>query len=321
MSPCGRPSGETPGARRAGFPMRRWAALVSCGVWLATHAAPVGVPRLVETVDARAFGYQVGDIVQRHVAVDAPDGWRLDDASLPRPGGRGQALELRRVTSAVARESGGRRHELTLEYQVFLAPKAVRTIEIPAFRLHFDAASRSEEVLVEAWPVTVAPLVPIEVSPRRGLGELQPDSAPPPIDTGALHLRLVAWAVMATLLLAWLAVATLGPPWRAARRRPFGQAWRQLRRLPDHPPQDQWRAACRRLHEALNRCAGEVVFEHGLERFVAAQPSFAGLRDELARFLRLTRREFFDDAARSPPDAAWLVELCRRCRDAERGLA
>jgi len=288
---------------------------------LVARAAPTDVPQRVDIVEPRAFGYQVGDIVLRRVAVDAPDGWRLDEATLPAPGGRGRALELRRVSSRAASGSGGRRHELALEYQVFVAPAAVRTFELPALRLRFDGASRSVELLIEAWPVTVAPLVPVEVSPRSGLGELQPDRAPLPIDTGSARVRLVACAAIAVLLLAGLATVYLGPPWRAARNRPFGRAWRQLRHLPREPAPAQWRAACRQLHEALNRSAGEVLFEHGLARFVAARPSFGSLRDELARFLRMSRREFFDDAASSPPDAAWLVELCRRCRDAERGLA
>jgi hypothetical protein len=41
-----------------------------------------------------------------------------------------------------------------------------------------------------------------------------------------------------------------------------------------------WREACKAFHHALNRCAGEVVFEHGLARFVAAQPAFEPLRDD-----------------------------------------
>jgi len=68
------------------------------------------------------------------------------------------------------------------------------------------------------------------------------------------------------------------------------------------------------------RIAGEVLFERGLDAFVARRPAFAALRDDLERFLRLTRAEFFGGAARGAGDAKWLVALCRRCRDAERGL-
>jgi mxaA protein len=275
----------------------------------------------VQADEPRAFGYQIGDTVERRVIVHAGVDWKLDADSVPKPGARGGALELRRVAAAVHAESDGRRHELNLQYQVFVSPPAVRTFEIAPFRLRFVSPQRSEEVRVEAWPVTVAPLLPIEVSPRRGLGELRPDHAPPSIDDRAPRLRLMACAVAALLLLATLAAIQLGPPWRAARNRPFGRAWRQLRRAPPGPGGASWRAACKTVHDALNRSAGEVVFESGLERFVSARPAFAVLRGDLAHFLQVSRDEFFAEAAREPGDAAWLVALCRRCHDAERGFA
>lgn len=297
--------------------MTRWVWSLAAGTVLAAQAETLRV----EASEPRAYGYQVGDVVQRQVTVHAPEGWVLDETSLPKAGGRGQVIELKRLSAVVQREGGGHRHELALEYQIFLAPALVRTLEIPSFRLQFAGPRRTEDVLVEAWPLTVAPLVPVEVSPRRGLGELQPDVAPPLIDTSAPRSRLLAAAAVALLLLGTLAWIELGPPWRAARNRPFGVAWRQLRGLAANPVREEWRSACRRLHEALNRAAGEVLFEHGLERFVTTQPRFAGQRDEIARFLRLSRREFFGDPGDAPRDAAWLRGLCRQLRDAERGRA
>jgi mxaA protein len=282
------------------------------------QAAPEAVLR-VEASEPRSYGYQVGDHVQRHVVVHVPDGWRLDEATLPRPGGRGQALELRQVARRTA--DGGRRLEFDLDYQVFLAPASLRTVEIAPLRLRFAGASRSEEVLVEAWPVTISPLLPVQAPTRRGYGELQPDKPPPLIDTGAARQRLVVFAAVAALLLAWLAVVHLGPPWAAARNRPFGVAWRRMRGLPANPADAAWREACVQLHEALNRTAGEVLFERGLDAFVARRPAFATLHDDLARFLQMSRAEFFGGAARQADDGAWLVALCRRCRDAERGIA
>ena len=309
----------------------------------------------VRTSEPRAYGYQVGEVVQRNVTVHAPQGWRLAEESLPRPGGRGQAIELRRVAASVHAVPGGQRHELALEYQVFLAPSSVRVLEIAPLRLRFEHATRSEDVRVEGWPVTVAPLTPPEASTRRGLGELQPDLPPPLIETASIRRRLLGSAVLGLLLLGALATLSFGPPWRAARNRPFARAWRELRCLPAQPGAGQWRAACRTLHAALNGCAGEVLFEPGLDRFVAAHPAFAVLRGDIARFMQLSRDEFFGDAARAGHGAAangnvereqvsgasvdrngareqtdgasaagaaaWLVTLCRRCRDAERGFA
>jgi mxaA protein len=293
----------------------------SAGVALAAVlAAAQGQGVRVETDEPRAFGYRIGDTVQRHVTVHADAGWLLDETTLPRPGARGGALELRRVAVHTHDDGAGRRLELDLLYQVFVAPPAVRTFEMPSFRVRFNGPQRAEDVRVEAWPVTVAPLSAPEASARRGLGELRPDRSPPWIDVRALRMRLLAWALAALLLLGTLAVIQFGPPWRAARNRPFGSAWRQLRHLPADAPGARWRAACQQMHAALNRCAGEVVFENGLARFVAARPAFAPLRDDLARFLRLSRAEFFGAPARERGDAAWLVDLCRRCRDAEQGF-
>ncbi|MBL0094924.1 MAG: hypothetical protein IPP50_23070 [Piscinibacter sp.] len=294
-----------------------WATCLALAATLA-QAAPEAVLR-VEASEPRAYGYRVGDHLQRQVVVHVPEGWRLDEATLPRPGGRGQALELRHVTRRGPAGSG--RLELDLDYQVFLAPAQVRTVEIAPLRLRFAGASRIEEVLVEAWPVTISPLVPVQAPTRRGYGELQPDKPPPLIDTGAARRRLEWFAVAAALLLAWLAVVHLGPPWAAARNRPFGVAWRRLRGLASNPAEAAWREACVQLHEALNRSAGEVLFERGLDSFVARQPAFAAVRDELARFLQMSRAEFFGGAARQKDDGAWLRALCRRCRDAERGMA
>jgi mxaA protein len=118
-----------------------------------------------------------------------------------------------------------------------------------------------------------------------------------------------------------LAADRLGERWLFAHRRPFGQVWRQLRRLPDAPASPAWRDACRQVHQALNRSAGEVVFETGLQRFVDRQPRFRGLRDDIAWFLARSRREFFAASAQEPGDAQALRELCRRLRDAERADA
>jgi mxaA protein len=154
---------------------------------------------------------------------------------------------------------------------------------------------------------------------RRGLGDLQPDRLPPRVDTGTFQSRLSAWGLVAALLLSVLAADRIGERWLFAHRRPFGQVWRQLRKLPDNPDPPAWRAACRQVHQALNRSAGEVVFETTLQRFVASQPRYLGSLDDIAWFLGRSRREFFAGSAPEPDDAQALRRLARRLRDAERG--
>jgi len=282
--------------------------------------APTGTLRAI-TVEPRAFGYHVGDVVDREVIVHVPEGFVLDEASLPRPGARGKALELQSVSRRSEAESGGTRVVLQLKYQVFMAPTEVRTLEIAPFSLSVKGDGRDQELRVDAWPVTVSPLVPIDVSPRQGLGELRPDVAPPLIDTHPARQRLLAYGVLLLLCLAYLTQVYLAMPWWSRRKRPFAKVWRQLSGLPAGSPSAEWRAAFQRMHEALNQTAGEVVFEHGVDRFVATQPRYAGLRADLLAFFQQSRHEFFAEGEPAANDGRWLVEFCRKCRDAERGAA
>lgn len=289
---------------------------VAVGWWVAACGVCAGEASQLEavTVEPRAFGYQVGDVLQRRIVVEVPAGLALDEASLPRAGARGHALELR----ALHRQPGAGREELTLDYQVFLAPQSVRTLEMPPFSLRFEGQPRAQALRVDAWPVTVAPLVPLEVSPRNGLGELQPDAPVPRIATQTLRTRLSAYAIVATLLLATLALVYGAGSWWGRRQRPFARAWRSMHRLPSNDDPVAWRAACERLHAAFNEAGGEVLFEHGIHRFAARRPAFQGLQDDMRRFLQLSRRGFFGDGAHEPGELAWLIAFGRRCRDAER---
>ena len=296
--------------------VERVCAMAALCVAASLRAAPV--PE-VETREPRAFGYQVGDLLRRDVVVHAPDGWTLDADSLPTPGARGQPLELRSVARTEQREEGGVRHELRLHYQVFFAPAVVRTFDLPQLRLALQSAARNTTLHVDAWPITVAPLVQPEAPARRGLGDLQPDHRPFTIDLAAAQRWLRGWLALAAGALLALTVLHVAMPVLDRRRLPFAQAFAELRRLPPDADTARWRDACRRLHRALDRSAGEVVFERGLQRFVGARPAFVPLHDDLKRFLQLSRREFFAGAARDAADAGWLLELSRRCRDAERG--
>ncbi|CAN5149780.1 hypothetical protein BH11PSE9_BH11PSE9_38650 [soil metagenome] len=300
--------------------LARWCCATLLTAMMAiAQAAPLQLSATAS--EPRAYGYQLGDVVTRTVAVHVPEGLVLDESSVPLPGARGKAIELRSVARRSSAESGGRRHDLTLEYQVFLSPPQTRTLETPTFTLRFTGQPRAQELRIEGWPITVSPIMPVEASPRRGLGDLQPDVAPPLIATSAARHRLIAYAVIASLLLAYLAHVYIGLPFWARTRRPFTSAWRSLRGLSSASTQAQSRAAYQQLHEALNRTAGEVVFEGGVERFVAKQPRFAPLREDLKSFFAKSCQQFFGEATTQTNDAGWLLDFARRCRNAERGSA
>lgn len=260
----------------------------------------------------RAYGYSVGDVVQRRVQLQLPPGWSLDLDALPRTRRPGQALELR-----AARLEGS---VLLLDYQVFLAPAEVRTLELPVLALRFSGPTGPRDVRVDAWPLTVAPLLPPVVSPREGLGEMRPDVAAGPIDTQARQQRLLAWALVLAVLGLVLAQLHLGLPWWRQRQRPFAQAWRTLRGWPDQASPAQAQAAMKLVHAALNRSAGQVLFAAALPDFVRRRPLFAPLQPALAEFFERSQAAFFAaPPAAGTADIGWLKRLCRQALDAERG--
>lgn len=315
------PQGTSKGAKPHLFMAGdRWRSLAAGALSVCIAAAAAAAPDTLgaRSDEPRAFGYTVGDTVSRRIELTVPAGLTLDQGSLPRAGTRGRALELQRVV--LHKSFSGAPEALQLDYQIFLAPREVRVLEMPAIELRFAGSPRPQTLRIDAWPVTVAPLAPAESPTREGLGELRPDREPPRVDTRAAGTRLALAAGALLLLLGYLANVYLVLPWSAQRRRPFGRAWKQLGALPAQPDAAQRRAAFERVHAALNETGGEVLFEPGLDRFIAAQPRFAPLRDELARFFAVSRSEFF--AGRSDgADMSWLRTFSRRCRDIERGAA
>lgn len=262
----------------------------------------------VHGTEPRAFGYYVGDRIERELTIEVPPGLKLDEASLPRPGQRGAALELQQLQ----RETTADGLRLRFVYQLFKSPPQTETLEIAPIVLRFSGQPRAQDLRIDAWPVTVSPLVPAEAPSRQGLGPLRPDQAPLLADTRPPQQRLLVEGIAALLLLAYLAHVYLLTPWWARRGRPFGQAWQRLR--------GDAHGDFQLVHEALNRTAGEVLFAQGVDRFVAAQPRYRPLQAELAEFFRRSRQAFFA-AGPGQDDGPWLRQFCRKCRDAERGAA
>ena len=291
--------------------------LSACAGLAAARTSPDAVPDL-----PRAYGYSVGDVVQRRVQLQLPPGWALDLDALPLSRRPGQALELRG-----ARLDGDR---LLLDYQIFLAPTEVRTLEMPPLLLRFVNADGAEgaargvpdvrEVRVDAWPLTVAPLAPVQASPRAGLGATRPDVAAAPIDTTPHQHRLLVLAALLLAVVAALAHLHLGLPWWSRHQRPFAQTWRQLRNWPERASAEQARAAMQLVHAALNRCDSQVLFAGGVASFVVRHPRFAPLQPALFEFFEHSQAAFFATTADTgATDIGWLKRLCRGCADAERG--
>jgi mxaA protein len=264
---------------------------------LPAHSADDRLPRLTVD-DPPAFGFQLGDVVQRSVHLRLPPGARLDSASLPPPTRHNAPVELSSVQHDEADDAA--RQTVVLTYQVFRSPPVPTVLELPALSLRFTlpqgAARREMTLRVDAHPLMVSPIAPAEPPNRAGLGPMQPDRPVPLTDPSPYAERLGLWAGVALLAAGWLAWRHAFRAIWARRQRPFASAWRDIRRQLspgrslDGPALEM---AMRRLHAALRADAGRVLLAADLAAWLAERPRFAGLAGPLADFHAASERQFF----------------------------
>jgi len=275
-----------------------------------------------DVIEPRTFGYVVGDRIRREVRLTVHPDYRLDQASLPRPGRLDRWLEVAKPELRVESIEDGRRYHLVMIYQVFNAPLAPETITIPQQDLRILGATNALSTLVPALRVTVVPVTSGVAAASLSGSSLQQDRTPSTIPVEARQDRLaVAGAVLLTLLLylAWRRGLTA---FIARRNLPFTKAARELKRL--HPASGkpaQYAAGLKIVHEAVNRTAGRAVFAHNLDAFLAAHPAYSDLRTDFDQLFAASGGVFFAGAAPdTPPRNAWpaLLHLCRRCSKIER---
>ncbi|MEI2613773.1 MAG: hypothetical protein V9G21_01695 [Methylotenera sp.] len=102
---------------------------------------------------------------------------------------------------------------------------------------------------------------------------------------------------------------------------PFAKAYRDIRKMPDNA--EGLQNAVARVHQSLNRTAGNSLFASNIADFVTSKPAFAPASSQIEQFFNLSKQVFFEPNATVHLDdnpKAWLLKFCRQLRDCERGL-
>ncbi len=285
-------------------------------LWLlAAGGASAAEPMKFTVTPIRQFGHVIGDDITLDGSVDLPAGYAPDPAGLPKPGRVGAFLELR---GATLDPETGNRHRIHVHFLVVNSAPAVRTIETPPLAVHFRKEGANDlAVLLPEIPLTVSPLTPSEVLARDGLEELQPDFPAPHVATGWMRARLLGLAVLTFVLAGWFAWAQGWLPTNLLAHRPFARARTAIVRLGDATPTELQAERARRLHRAFDESAGFVVTGETLERFFAARPAFASLRDEIGAFFTASGTFFYAEQPAALPAPAALRTLAQALAECE----
>jgi mxaA protein len=306
--------------------MRR-AALLTLALLMPTSAgagdaAPPKTPVFQVRAQMRDTGYVLGDRLQQRIDIHVPDGAKLVAESVPRLGRVNNWLELREVRIEPHRDA----YTLLMSYQMFGAVESAMQLAIPPFQLRFAEAAHPATptaVMIEAKSFYQSPVLPATLGdadrePRATLRPQKIASARWP----AIASASLAVALLLSLYLAW---AYDRLPWSPGKPGPLSLLFRELRRRrASTPDASAYRDLLRKLHEALNRSAGQTLYLDNLPLLFARAPYLQPLQADFDSLFRHSRRVFYDAAADDIGHKDWptsrVIELCRRARDCERGL-
>ncbi|MFA5901619.1 MAG: nonribosomal peptide synthetase MxaA [Hyphomicrobium sp.] len=282
----------------------------------------------VRVVEPRAFGYFLGDTLQREIEVRLARGEQLDLASLPRPGPINYWLELSSANVTTHSEGDDSVYRIVLIYQTFYAPLDPRKLTIPGFTLLAKGAPGTGEVRVRDFGFLTSPIRQLFAASSQSSGSsvtLQPDALPPRLTTGAERTALLFAGSAWVAALGGLAWHNAWWPFRRRPARPFTEAARFInsntQKLADA---DGYRVALLRMHRAFDLAAGRRVLADDVNNFVVKHPEFAAYRSGVERMFASSRQAFFaNDVERAIGDMPLpaLAELSAQLGAAERRAA
>lgn len=297
--------------------------VTTLAVILHTPAAlPGSVIRLIDVVTPRSYGYTIGDPIRHEVRLEVDSRYTLDRAALPKPRRLNGWLWLEDVGVRERSVSNATEYTVVLAYQILSPPETVTRLFVPQQTLFLEADEERVPVTVEPWGFTAAPLTQKPDPSALPFVDLQPSITPTPLPLFShaaimsLSVILFCSAISLLLYVRWRL------PWVARSNGPFARALRELETLRTRAPDAaRYDVALRCTHRAFNDTAGSAVFADTLATFFEAHPQFRVRRDPIASFFKESGNWFFAQRSEPvPPDLKHLINLCRSCRDIERGI-
>lgn len=283
---------------------------------------PVSQPALKVTNPPSTNGVHIGDVLSRTVVVDAPTAYTLAENALPKKGSKHDGIELVGVALQSQPRSGHTQYTLQLRYQVFSVSTTPAVMHLPAEKLTFTGAAAST-VEVPAWGFWFSPLVTGGTATAKK--NLLPEFKTPLIDSRADQQRLGLFFTLLIASLAALLYINADGHWLPFMGGAFARAHRQLKRLAkSSKPKTavEEKKALVYLHQAFNQHYGANIFARDVEEFVSLRPGFKGMQHEITQFFEASNQSLYDVKGRDSHQViAQLVQLSKRLRDCERGVA
>jgi mxaA protein len=301
--------------------------LVAASLLFMAHpglAKDLTAPTLSVTNPASTYGVHIGDVLSRTVIVDSPASYKLAESALPKKGSKHDGIELVDVALHTQSQADHTQYTLQLHYQVFAVSTTPSVMHLPAEQLNFSQPAASAiTVDVPAWGFWFSPLVTGGASTAKK--NMLPAVKTPLIDSRGDRQRLGLFLTMAVVSLLALLYINADGQWLPFMGGAFARAHRQLKRLAkSSKPKTaaEEKKALVYLHQAFNQHYGANIFARDVDEFVRLRPGFKGMQQEITQFFTASNQSLYDVKSRDSHQViAQLVQLSKRLRDCERGVA
>ena len=277
---------------------------------LAGEPAATNIIAELESSLPRPFGYLVGDWIEHSVAFTVAPGWRLDEASLPKPGSLDYWLDLLATEVEVAPAPNGQHYRVNRRFQTFYFNRETKSLEVPATVVTLLGEGRKELFELPGFEFTTSTLHETAGVRRDEEGfYMRPDTPAPKLPP------VRSWRGVIGLAVALAALAGLLPGWFGfgGASRPFAVAFRHLRNDVARGQGKLSDGAWLALHRAFDTTAGQALMQADVPAFLNQHPRYAALRPQLEAFFTASSARFFGrDAGVSRLNSDELLKLARQ---------
>lgn len=262
-------------------------------------------------------GVRIGDILQRVIEVETPEGVQLPKTSLPLKGDNRNGMELRDISVEQFKVNGHQHYLIAMSYQVFANANYPVVMQLPAEHFALTGGAHALSINVPAWHFWYSPLVSAGI--KNAKDQLQPQYKAALLDLNVHHNRFVIWLIALIVGALGLIYVNADKRWLPFMGGVFAKAHRRIKQLPKKHATDK--VALMYLHQAFNQTYGANLFANEVDVFLERHPKFVKLKAEIHGFFNESNAVLFGQHQKNQAlYVSELAKLSKRLRDCERGV-
>lgn len=291
-----------------------WLAACMYSGLAAAEAQPATVQEISIHNPALYAGVQIGDVLQRSVKLAVAANDQLAENSLPLKGVQRNGVELRQVHVDNQTQDGKKIYTVTFDYQIFASSGQPVQLQLPAEKITFNSGASYE---LPSWRFWLMAQLPDRL--QKAKETVIPQYRPAFLDTQTPQRMFILSMVLVVIAGLMLLYRNADWTWLPMMNGHFAHAYRKLKKLPASA-EGQKQAALIVQH-ALNQRFGRQMLSQHVSEFVAQQPAFKPLEQEIRDFFARANAVLY--AGQDAPAAGYLQQckaLTRQLRDCERGM-